>query len=451
MDSHNKAVVPYYAMSKVNEPISLYQGDMKFLPDSTDKTAALGGTGSVEFSWFPEVSLKYRFEYNGIAPYNKPYEHFLELSQHELLVEGICNKRLTGERENYSGQLNTSPVILQAGKINHLIFHLVNFHCGYIGDNIESDSASWRGRISLEALGWLVDIDRFEARVEKRLIDSLRNEGGYAITHSARIQKLDNSLFAPEEAIDVLSALSYFLSFVGGIWVSPILPVGFDSNDNCVWKQWIYYKVSQYKDIKSWFPHGKPSDLNMAFVGFMELWIKPDWKEILQLAIHWYVESNLQSGGVEGAIILNQAAFELLYEFHVSKSPNTNSPPAAKKVRKLLKQSNLPLNYSDIEFESISFKNLVAFLDERRQDEPNIDIPQAIVRIRNGFIHPKREKDGKLIVHNREIRIEAYQISMWYLELVILKLFGYEGVYKNRLQSNDKDDYEDLPSTVAEA
>ena len=38
----------------------------------------------------------------------------------------------------------------------------------------------------------------------------------------------------------------------------------------------------------------------------------PVWGEPLKLALYWYIESNMNAGGLEGSIILAQAAFESL-------------------------------------------------------------------------------------------------------------------------------------------
>lgn len=77
-------------------------------------------------------------------------------------------------------------------------------------------------RLSLEAHSWRVTIDSLEPKLRKALIESLKDEGGYAITHVAKLQRIDNRSFTTEQALDVLSVLSYFLAFAQRCWVGSL-------------------------------------------------------------------------------------------------------------------------------------------------------------------------------------------------------------------------------------
>src|SRR6266446_6313316 len=60
------------------------------------------------------------------------------------------------------------------------------------------------------------------------------------------------------------------------------------------------------------FPNMRPIASQALFPGFMRLWKDPDWNQTLRVAIHWYVESNAQAGAIEGSLVLQQLAIELL-------------------------------------------------------------------------------------------------------------------------------------------
>ena len=56
------------------------------------------------------------------------------------------------------------------------------------------------------------------------------------------------------------------------------------------------------------------------------------------------------------------------------------------------------------------------------------DGPDAVTGVRNALVHPS-EKDEL----PEGAYFEAWQLSMWFLDLVLLRLCGYAGEYANRL------------------
>ena len=60
----------------------------------------------------------------------------------------------------------------------------------------------------------------------------------------------------------------------------------------------------------------------------------------------------------------------------------------------------------------------------------NWDGPQVVVWVRNRVVHPHRRDqlvDG--------ISAESLHLAMWYTELAVLKLFGYDGYFRDRLDA----------------
>jgi hypothetical protein len=69
----------------------------------------------------------------------------------------------------------------------------------------------------------------------------------------------------------------------------------------------------------------------------------------------------------------------------------------------------------------------------RKAKEKNWLAPDAITEIRNCIVHPTKKNRMKLNGHYQE----AYRVRdlcQWSLELCILKLCNYNGVYTNRLK-----------------
>lgn len=438
MKVFNQALNPVYMIEPINQPFTLYEGDMKFLSSSKNQDAGIQGKGLIKCDWFPSLKLKYRFNCDEFIQFDLG-EHTLELSNPIVSINANCTHLSLGQENFASGFLNVPVTISSNPSISYLIFHITNFH-DYMGENVQNSSNRWKGRLLLEAYGWRVTIDSLEPKLRKELISSLEAEGGYAFTHTAKLQRIEERTFTHEEALEILNGLSYFLAFVRGMWVGPFFPVGFDSSNNCIWEQWNFYKASKYKANTSWFPLHKPQNLTTAYVGFMKRWTDPDLQEPLKLAIHWYLESNLQAGGIEGSIIIAQAAFELLYEFLF---PSSTKIDAYKKLEKLCSEAKLPLDFNDKPCDANLLKNLIGFASDKK-----ITLPKAITEIRNLITHPKLKKNGTSILHSAPLRQETWRVSLWYLELLLLRLLNYDGLYKNRTKFNWEGDYDKLPWSI---
>jgi len=60
------------------------------------------------------------------------------------------------------------------------------------------------------------------------------------------------------------------------------------------------------------------------------------------------------------------------------------------------------------------------------------DGPGEIVRIRNALVHPEEKNRAVISSTDAASRVEASELGLWYLEMVLLRLFGYNGVYYRR-------------------
>ncbi|MEA5489872.1 MULTISPECIES: hypothetical protein [Pseudanabaena] len=412
-----QSLTPVYVTEEINQPLTLYEGDMKFIGKQGDRDIVAHGTGVVKLNWFPTTRIKYSFESNDSVAFNYEKPHVLELVNLKVSCKANATKYQlsVGIKTEVSGFLHEPAVITSNSNLSYVIFHLTNFHSC---------------QLLLESNGWKITI----APVEKikELTNSLEDDGGYAITHVAKLEKSNKHTFTSEEALDILSGLSSFLSFARGLWVGLLLPIGFNAENIPTWEIWYSSTASAYqRNITSWFPVQRPENLTEAFVGFMNLWEDSDWQQPLQLAIHWYVESNLQAGAIEGSIILTHSALELLYEHRIGKYINDS---ADKKLVKLFEMSKLPTSHTDTKLEYIT--DLLKFAEGKK-----ISIPKAITEVRNRLTHLNQKKK----VHPTNIRKQSWRLSLWYLELVLLDLFNYQGVYKNRLRFSWDGDYDELP------
>ncbi len=103
--------------------------------------------------------------------------------------------------------------------------------------------------------------------------------------------------------------------------------------------------------------------------------------------------------------------------------------PAAFKTRGLNAANKLRLLISSLNIPKEIPSSLSALHGKRgKKWDDGID---AITCIRNSFVHPNEQSAS----HNHPY-YEAYNLSLWYLELVLLRLCGHKGKYSNRLAGN---------------
>jgi hypothetical protein len=61
--------------------------------------------------------------------------------------------------------------------------------------------------------------------------------------------------------------------------------------------------------------------------------------------------------------------------------------------------------------------------------------------MRNALVHPQHKKRDQ--VHDP--LLEAWNLGLWYLELIVYKICGYSGNYRNRLTARFAGEVENVP------
>jgi hypothetical protein len=157
---------------------------------------------------------------------------------------------------------------------------------------------------------------------------------------------------------------------------------------------------------------------------------EPVWKEAAKMAVYWYVES--QEVGSDSALIVIQAAFELLsWTWFVEDRKkysrrDFNRLPTAVKLRLLLESAEIPT----------TIQSSLQELDAHAKSRGWADGPEALVGIRNALVHPTVRNVARIAATSAYSLFEASQLALWYLELILLYLFGFQGKYANRLVMN---------------
>lgn len=318
--------------------------------------------------------------------------------------------------------------LLPNEETKNIVFHLFNFDdFNGAGSSLQTEG-NVRKRISHFTLSWKA----YQITVQsvfsvKDNITTLKNEGGYRLTQVGKIEKSDNSSFQDDEVKNLLDALRYFISFAKGSWCSPVCSIGLDNDGNKTWHS-LNSPDKQWESLSAWFDIKHAAELENLFPMFMELWEHERWKDTISEVVYWYLNSNNPSRGVDAGLILAQAALERLsYEYVVNEKKLLTvkafkNSRGSDKLRLLFSSLSIPLEIS-------SLCTNISISSSRHNW---IDAPHALAEIRNALVHPENKKYGQI---STELFIEAWDLSLWYIEMVILAISGYSGKYANRLIS----------------
>ena len=307
------------------------------------------------------------------------------------------------------------------------IFHLFNFPV-FSGKNTHPTPAPVGSpHLILKNNQWQITIQSLPstAQASKRI----KNEGGSFLTHIGKLEKINGTKFSAIEADEQYRLIGSFLSFALGSQCRPVCRVGLDENSTKTWEYWDS-PVSSHSTI-SWFNPLFCQQVELLFPLFSQRWEQSsEWEDTLRSSIYWYLQANTlgEGRGIDAAIILAQSALErLAYQYLVIDQKmisvqGFNKLRASDQLRLLLSSLKIPIEITD---------DMPAIKDVQ-SDLRWEDAPHALTDIRNSLIHPvSKNKDKKAHCY-----VDAWRFSLWYIELTILALCGYEDSYRSRLKND---------------
>jgi hypothetical protein len=417
-----QAIAPLYTTDVPSIRVPLYQGEVHIEQNGSHKIEA----GTIYVRWSPTPSID--FEINPLQNSLHPDSDTILIVPELNLKEEVFFRNITSGKQSHCTGTFPGTVITgeRTQQSDYILFHLPNFP-NFPGEVIRNEEATntWHGRMQLKSTNWTLTID--EVRGGDTLVKALRREGGFAITHVGKLEYLDQSKLDFGTAQKTIEQIGYFLSFLSGMWTIPILSAGFSSHST-KWNNWRIPRITPWRYVDTWFPYRTSEDLNgisQVLLGFMEKCEDPAWHDPIISAIHWYVEANLNAGAVEGAIVLGSSALKLLAWMYLVNgvnrltSANFNGNKAEDNLRVLLTEMQIPIVIPSelTELQIHHFK----------------DGPEALVKLRNRIVHPPSRTGQQYITqYPFELRQQGRDLTMWYLEMVLLRLFSYEGAYYKR-------------------
>lgn len=296
MNTLPETIAPVYKTKNPNDSIILFEGsfELKYLNCVKDKDEleeenkdqleiVKGSRGILEYTWIPSPKFQLKLFYK-----KSNSRDFWDISYSSLAEEGYISS-LTLSNNTNSINIPISDVIFSffdyeryilgtiqetikksnCPNLKYLTFHVANF-CEDSGSEetelLENKrTRKNKNRVTLifkeKFKEWKITLDRlFNAPQDISLFRKLNSEGGYAITHVGKIEKLDQTSFSDKEVTNIIEILKDFLSFVRGWRVCPIFFIGYDANNNQVWEDWPSLKEQLdpwNPELKSWFSDRK--------------------------------------------------------------------------------------------------------------------------------------------------------------------------------------------------
>ncbi len=274
----------------------------------------------------------------------------------------------------------------------------------------------WPGRQSWRLGEWIMAVD---ARPDLgAVIETLKETGKYAITHLAVLHRIDTRPFTAEECPPILRAYQLASSFVLGRFTYPALAEARDDSGRLVWREWGAPLADPLGGVDAWWnATAAPIADPVRLLG--ERFLDPTRGRVARHLAQSYVASN-RGGFVEQRITVAFAALELLsWQRAVLedgadpvKHENKN---ADWRLRAMLKKAKIPISPIPAHLPALK-----AFAKK----EGHGDAPKAVAEVRHRLTHPKRLDD---LYDRDQLLIEAWWLTVRYLELLILHWIGYTG------------------------
>lgn len=421
------ALKSIHSLREPNQSIQLYEGTLKVLQGGDSRQ----GNGTIYLKWFPFPQIEFQLTCDK-SLYLRGAETTLKFPEIDSPVKtliSVSDRSSSTEREIHITGRIREPIVIGLGRLlTYIQFHLTNFEdfFGTAPALIEDNGGVFIAqRATLEAGDWKITIDQLKTTTSN--IKVLKAQGGYAITHVGKLEKISGEVFTTNEGHVALRALSDFLSFIKGLRVIPILLVGYNSENDLIWQEWSEAKTaSSWQNVNSWAWGVNATNFVKAFPGFWSWW--HTWSESARRIIYWYVECNTQAGAIEGSCVLEQATLELIAWMYLEADFKSNQKQFKHPSQKL----NHLLFKLDIPQEIPSDLTKLASLARQRIWDDNGAL--IFVKVRNNITHSDPGNQDRLRDISVDARIEAWELGLWYLELILLRLFDYQGVYFNRLR-----------------
>ena len=440
-----------YPQKDVNDPILLHEG--RFRVRTGDH--CVEPRGSAHLRWLPRPGIEFEIEiqephagvdFDSLAV-ELPGFTTHNVVAHSLNLGSTSKIRAFASRMEWGGEKPLLSVGFQIANFNNFITPGLSASPGDPTAIAGGNRTQRRSREELRPGGPATPVQSFTSETADLRHDgwhvglvavpesrdrykNLNATGGYAFTHVGQLTRIDASAFSVQQAKDILESLRVFLSFARGAACSLPIQWGRGIDGDIVWRQFASPIVDRWhQGYRSWFDETHGAVLAELFDAFCRRRRDERLGDPLTLALHWYRHCNTQSSGLEGSLVLGMASLDLLGALVVVDRCKLMSAReydrlgGGKKLQELLAalgvQANVPQKY----------EALTAFAEKHGLP----DACKTLAKLRNGYVHAK-ERNRRIVFgsYGKAATFSAWQLSLWYQELALLRMLQHCGSYRNR-------------------
>lgn len=418
-----------YEMDTPNQQIEIYKGH--FILQKGVKSINIAGR--IYFDWFPIKGVYFEGETSDtnlvITDFISDSDHFKILIDGKVFGETLFINVKFNHRTFIDGTIKGHAVLgdisIPVTSVNFSVPNLREFTGEIVKYKFGNERRTARNRIILENEKYIIHIDKSINYDDKYQL--LKKRGGYINLYSGEIIN-KKGVIKYNDIIIILDSLTTFLTFLNGKRCAPLFIQGYHDN-NIIWTDFTPRHIDQYKDAITWPQKNSIEGLNDLWNSFVALRKDSRTRDFIDTVIHWYVEANSNSGYIEGSILMAQVALEYICNWYIVETKKIlvgkdgDNISAANKIRILLSQIN---GSSEI---PNAFDQLKSLLNTYKDLSDGVGI---FVYIRNSIVHSQEDKRNKLATISNQMKHEALQLAIWYIELSLLFILKFKGKYFNR-------------------
>ena len=422
------------SLTRPNEIIDIHQGEVLLRIDEKDITLR---NARVFFTWYPHLGMivETQGEMFTLEEFKVllALEGTLEVRINDLLVGRGFISALSAD-ESYSlkiKMINEAVIGDKSITCSEVYFMLPNFR-DFLGESIRVNSESGvqliKGRIVLDNEKYQIILDKFHELPKRE--KEVRASGGHLISYDGLLKRIDEKPISHNDLDKILPKLASFLSFINGFEVYPMILQGVHE-DEIMWTDYSQRHLQQYQSVKTWTNRFAIDGFNQMWRKFSKYWDNENCRDVFNSAIKWYNQINRKGQYLESSIIISQTVLELLYNWWVVEKKkgivgkDSENISAGNKIRLLLSFSG----YDD-HMPPPSFQYLQGFISSAQEGK---DALEAIVNIRNSIVHSQEGKRKELKKVSQRTRMEALDLSIWYIEYLLLHFLDYDGQVVRRI------------------
>lgn len=364
----------------------------------------------------PRIRWKFEFDEDGMQSLLR---NFAVSSEKTAVLEstgplgtfvGHILKSSTGELSGFFPAEGDEEI---PAKVNRAVFLVVNGP-PHDGTAIVRGTSSFLGRMSSTRKRINITVDRLSSKVS--------HDRAYSVTHVCELRWSGN--IAKKEYSHLCRNLFRTLSLMATGWVGLAGPWYFHGDQ----LRYVSPKITKCSKPthRSWAEDHEPGVFHEILEHLMSLSCSKDvdHQEAWQTAFHWFIEADQCAGGLEGALILQQAALEASAWYEVfarrklCSEAGFSSLPAEDKLRWLCSLYSISIDLPQ------RAKNLKSLAKEMQRT----DIIGVLTEVRNAYVHSSPKKLRKI----RQMKTPLGLTELWYqvggiLELLVLASLGYSG------------------------